>query len=433
MGEQNREFGSSKAWVVCLVAALFFFYTFIQMSILSSLGEPMMRELGLRATHIAKLAGSYFYGNILFLFPAGIILDRFSTRKVMLTCLAVMSLSTLGLSFVHSLMPAMVCKFIFGMCGAFCLLSCVRLASRWFPGHRLAFAIGMLLMVAMSGCLVAQTPFTLLADSIGWRMSFVVDAAIGVAVAAAIFWVVQDWPADVEHKVDQHGGASFRHAIFKVLRNPQNWLAGLYTSLMNLPVMVMFVFGNLFIEQAFGLDRTSASLILTIFLFGVILGCPAFGWISDKLGRRKLPMIVAAALAIVVVLPLMHLGHLSRLDLYVTFFALGFITSAQVISYPLVAESNPAEFTATAEGVTSVLIMLGGLAPEFFAYLLKWHWTPHFLKHVPQYDLNNYHNALLLLPLSLVLALVTALFLRDVRQPDPVTAEEPQETPLTNL
>jgi predicted MFS family arabinose efflux permease len=425
MGTQNQEFGSAKAWVVCLVAALFFFFTFIQMSILDSLGEPMMRDLGLQASGIANLAGSYFYGNILFLFPAGIILDRYSTRHVMLSCLVVMSLSTLGLAFVHSLLPAMACKFVFGMCGAFCLLSCVRLASRWFPGHRLAFVIGMILMVAMSGCLVAQTPFTLLADSIGWRMSFVVDAAIGMAIAAAIFWVVQDWPADVEHKVDAHGGAAFRHAIGKVLCNRQNWLAGLYTALMNLPVMVLFVFGNLFLEQAYGLDRTAASLVLIIFLVGVILGCPAFGWISDKLGRRKLPMILAAVLAIIVALPLLLAGHLSRLDLYVVFFALGFITSAQVISYPLVVESNPPEFTATAEGVTSVLIMLGGLSPQLFAYLLKWHWAPHYLQHVPQYGWSSYHHALLLLPISLILALATAFFLRDVHQPDPVTEEQP--------
>lgn len=417
MGAENQELGSAKAWVVCLVAALFFFFTFIQMSILNSLGEPMMRDLGLHVSHMAQLAGSYFWGCMLMLFPAGMLLDRLSTRRVMLGCLAVMSLSTFGLAFVHSLWPAIICKFVFGMCGAFCLLSCVRLASRWFPAHRLAFVIGMILMVAMSGCLVAQTPFTLLADHIGWRMSFVVDAVIGMVIAFIVFRFVQNWPAEMKHKVEVHAGVAFRRAILGALSNRQNWLAGLYIALMNLPVMVLFVFGNLFLEQALGLSRTAASLVLVVFLVGVILGCPAFGWISDKLGRRKLPMMVSALLAVAIVLPLIQLDHLSRLDIYAIFFALGLITSAQVIGYSLVVESNPAELTATAEGVTSVLIMLGGwVSPKWFAQLLEWHWTPYYLQHVPQYDLTNYRHALLLLPAALVLALLTALLLRDVAE-----------------
>ncbi len=416
MSKTSREFGSDKAWLVCLVGALFFFYTFIQMSILNSLGEPMMRDLGLKASDIAKLASSYFYGNILCLFPAGIILDRFSTRRVMLLCLGVMSFSTLALAFVQGLAVAMMCKFIFGMCGAFCLLSCVRLASRWFPSERLAFVIGVLLMVAMSGSLFAQTPFTVLADHLGWRFSFVVDAIIGGFIATAIFAVVKDSPAHAVKQENNHRRVS-RASFMKVLSHPQNWLAGFYTSLMNLPVMVMFVFGNLFLTQANGLDRTGASLIMTVFLFGVILGCPAFGWISDKLGRRKLPMIVGACLAIVFVFPLMQISTLSSIELYLVFFALGFITSAQVISYPLVAESNPPELTATAQSVTSILIMAGGMAPQLFAYLLKWQWTPSFIENVPQYQADNYQHALWLLPTALILALLSALFLRDARQP----------------
>jgi predicted MFS family arabinose efflux permease len=419
MREKSSEFGSRQAWVVCLVGALFFFYTFIQMAILDSLGEPMMRELGLKAPDIAKLASCYFYGNILFLFPAGILLDRISTRKIMLICLAIMTSSTLGLAFVNGLAVAMLCKFIFGLCGAFCLLSCVRLASRWFPPHKLAFVIGVLLMLAMSGSLVAETPFTLLSDYLGWRMSFGVDALIGVVIAAAIFCFVKDSPSDSPDLGHQHGGPSFRRSIFKVLRYSQNWLAGAYTSLMNLPVMIMFVFGSLFLEQGYGFDRTGASLVMMVFLVGVILGCPAFGFISDKWGRRKAPMILASIAALVVIWPLFQMDHLSSREVEILFFSLGFITSAQVISYPLIAEGNPPELTGTAEGVASVLIMLGGFSPLLFAYFLRWHWTPQYINHIPQYGLMNYHNALLLMPISLACALLTAFFLKDSRQKKP--------------
>jgi MFS family permease len=429
MKSKSSEFGGMKAWVVCLAGSLFFFYTFIQMAMLNSLGEPMMRDLGMQATQIASLSAAYFYANILFLFPAGIILDRYSTRKIVLLAISVMTVTTAALAFVNGLNAAMLLRFVFGLAGSFCLLANVRLATRWFPPQRLAFVIGVLIMVAMSGSLVAQTPFTVLVDAVGWRMSFGVDALIGATIAGILFLSLRDHPSDSTLPVESHRSLSFRDSILPVLRNSQNWLAGLYTSLMNLPVMIMFVFGSLFLEQTHGMDRTSASLVMTLFLIGVILGCPAFGWISDKLGRRKMPMIIASLLAVVVALPLLKVSHLTTLSLYEVFFALGFITSAQVISYPLVAESNPPELTGTAEGVASIIIMSGGLASQLFAYLLRVHWTPHYSKHVPQYGLENYHSAMLLIPAALVLALITAFFLKDVRQEQAQESSMAAESP----
>ena len=432
MKNKSSEFGSAKAWVVCLAGALFFFYTFIQMAMLNSLGEPMMQSLGIQATQIAKLSSAYFYATIIFLFPAGILLDRYSTRKIMLLAIFLMTLCTAGLAFVSGLKMAMVLRFVFGIAGSFCLLSNVRLATRWFPPKRLAFVIGVMIMLAMSGSLLAQTPFTLLVDHVGWRNSFCVDAAIGLAIMAVIFFAIKDRPTDGSALAEKHNsGLSLKVSIMPVLRNSQNWFAGLYTSLMNVPVMVLFVFGTLLLEQGHGMDRTAASLVMTLFLVGVILGCPAFGWISDKLGRRRMPMIVAAILAIFVAWPLLHISHLTILSVYASFFGLGFITSAQVIGYPLVAESNPPELTGTAEGVSSIIIMAGGLAAQVFAYLLKWHWSAHYSNHIPQYGLQNYHIAMLLVPAAFVLALVAALCLKDVAQEQPEKSSLAAETSIS--
>lgn len=413
MGRKAVEFGTSKAWFVCLVGALYFFYAFIQMALLNSLGEPMMRELGFSASGVAKLSASYFYANILFLFPAGVILDHVSTRKVMLLGISVMIICSLGLGYVNDLSMAMLLRFVFGIAGSFCLLSNVRLASRWFPPQKLALVIGVIIMLAMTGGLIAQTPFTLLADQVGWRNSFLIDGVIGVVILLALALVVKDRPADSVIPETSDHGLPLRATIGRVLLNSQNWLAGLYISLMNIPVMIMIVFGSFFLEQASGMGRTEASFVMTVFLIGAIIGSPAFGWLSDWMGNRKKPMIIAAAAAILLSLPLLHPAHLSVQMVYTLFFALGFVTSAQVIGFPLVAESNLPELTGAAEGVASVLVMAGGLAPQLFAYLLRVDWVPKFLHRVPQYGLENYHRAMVLVPVVFILAVVMAFFLKD--------------------
>ena len=82
------------AWLVCFVASLFFFYDFIQMNMLNAISNPLMQTFNLNATQFGKLSAFYFYGNIIFLLPAGIILDRISTRKIILSTLSLMVLGT---------------------------------------------------------------------------------------------------------------------------------------------------------------------------------------------------------------------------------------------------------------------------------------------------------------------------------------------------
>jgi fucose permease len=83
-----------KSWLVVLSAALFFFYEFIQMNMIGSLAPYLMQTFAIDATRLGNLSAAYFYSTILFLLPAGQILDRFSTRKVILTALLICSIGT---------------------------------------------------------------------------------------------------------------------------------------------------------------------------------------------------------------------------------------------------------------------------------------------------------------------------------------------------
>ena len=69
-------------WVVCFVASLFFFYEFVQMNMIGSLAPYLMQNFSINAVDLGNLSATYFYSTILFLLPAGQILDRVSARKV---------------------------------------------------------------------------------------------------------------------------------------------------------------------------------------------------------------------------------------------------------------------------------------------------------------------------------------------------------------
>ena len=127
-------------------------------------------------------------------------------------------------------------------------------------------------------------------------------------------------------------------------------------------------------------------------------------------------MIVSAILALIVVGLIMLIPHPSALLENVLFFALGLITSSQVLTYSVVAESNPSSITASAESIAATIIMFGGFAQGLFGWLMGLFWAHSFTsQHLPLYSIDDYRRAMLILPIGFVLSLVCAFLLKESR------------------
>lgn len=414
VGSKQRSY---QAWLVCFSAALFFFFEFMQVNMFNAITPALIKEFSLSAVRIGQISANYFYANLIFLFPAGMILDRVSTRKVILTAMALSVLCTYIFSFAHSVWVIEASRFITGVGGSFCFLSCIRLASRWFPPRRLALVIGLIVTMAMFGGMLAQTPMTLLTDHLGWRTMIFIDATAGLLMLLFIFIFVKDYPSTVINQYEHHhtlSGKEFWQSLRSSLLNTQNWLGGIYTSLLNLPIFLLgAMWGSLYLVQIHNLTRTQASFVTSMIFIGTIIGSPMIGWLSDRLGLRRLPMIVCAILSLVVILIVMFVHTLSLAVLLLLFLALGVFTSAQIISYPLIAESNPRSLTGTSEGIASTLIMAGGISQPFFGWLMGLHWNHKMINGLPVYANSDFLLAMAVMPIAFVLGLIAALLIRE--------------------
>lgn len=405
-------------WIVCFSAALLFFFIFIQLNLFNALTPALMHDFHATAEAVGNLSANYFYANVLFALPAGLLLDRYSARRLVLTAMVCSVLCTYGFALSNTLWQAAIFRFITGIMGAFCLLSCVRLASRWFPPERMALVVGLVVTFAMLGGTVAQTPMTLLTDAIGWRATLLADATLGVLMLFVMFWYVRDFPPGIAKEVaDQHLAlhqAGLLQSLRSTLGNIQNWLCGLYTSLLNLPIFLLgAMWGSLYLVQIHHLSRAQASWVTSMIFIGTIIGSSCVGWLSDRLRRRKLPMIVGAVISLGLILALIYVPHLSLGVLLSLFLLLGITTSTQIISYPLIAESNPDANVGSAEGLASMLILSGGFTQPFFAWLIGLHWNHRVVDGIPTYVLSDYRMGLLIMPVAFLIGLILALCVRE--------------------
>ncbi|KTD56407.1 MFS transporter [Legionella shakespearei] len=402
--------GDLMAWVVCLSAGLFFLYEFFQLNIFDVINQPLREDFHLNATQLSWMSSAYLWADILFLLPAGIILDRFSTRKVILTAMLVCVIGTVGFAMTNSFILASFFHFLSGIGNAFCFLSCVVLVSHWFPPRRQALVIGSLVTMAFIGGMMAHTPFAHLNEMFGWRNALLIDGAVGAVLLLWIYLVVQDKPADSPVQIRKNNGRILPSFVV-ALSNSQNWLAGFFTSFLNLPIMVLCaLWGATYLQVVHHLPEIAASNVVSLIFMGSVIGCPLVGWLSDSQGRRKPLMIIGAVATLITVIPLFLDTTLSQLTLSIIFFALGFFTSTQVIAYPMVAESNKPENTGAATGIASVIIMGGGGVGQV---LFGWLMSHHAGAAVAQYTVADFQYAMWMFPITALAALVAVLMARE--------------------
>lgn len=408
------------AWVVTLTAALFFFYEFIQMNLFNTINAELRETFQLDAVQLGQFFSMYFYANFLCLFPAGNLLDRYSTRKLLIFAVSICTLGTFIFGFATVYWVAALGRFFVGMGASFCFLSCIRLASRWFPPQRMALVTGVVVTFAMLGGLIAQTPFAMLTEYLGsWRYTLAINAFLGIAILLATIFIVQDRPPDAlgEEKNDYEHlkELGLWRCIKLAMLNPQNWFGGIYTSLMNLPVFILGgLWGVMYLTEVHHITAEQASYATTLFFVGVIFGSLIFGWFSDHIERRVLPMIIGAIVSLAVMGILMYVPGLSLTSLIVLFFLIGFVTSSQVLTYPTIAELNPIYLTSTAVSIDSLCIMSSGfIVPPLFGWLMERNSVHDVVSGVKTYSAQDFHNAMLIMPIAFIVALVVSFLIKE--------------------
>ena len=96
------------------------------------------------------------------------------------------------------------------------------------------------------------------------------------------------------------------------------------------------------------------------------------------------------------------------------FLVLGFASGAQVLGYPVVAESNELSLTGTAEGMASTLIMAGGFTQPLFGWIMDLGWKHQYAaNHVPIYGNHVFQNAMMIMPIAALVSILLCLLMKE--------------------
>lgn len=404
-----------KPWIITLISGLFFFYNFMQMTLLNPLAPALMEFFKIDSAVFAGVNSGFFFAVGLVALPAGIIADKFRTQYLLLALTLATVINLFLTAYTDNVSVLTVLRFVQGMIHAFALTLPMKLAIQWIPSKRMAIASSLIVTIGLLGGAVSQPLMTYFVNTQSLQHAFLNDAYIGLGIFALFALVVRDNDAFWK-TFHSPSWREYFSGLRGSLSNRQNWIGGVYVFLLNLPLIVLGAgWGQLYMEHTWALKAESGSFIISLLFIGVIVGGPLLGVISDILHSRKRPMVVGSFLSMIVVLVLLLWVPPSAMMLSLLFFLLGITTSSQVLVYPMVTESNSPRYVGTSLSIVTLVLMIGNaLGNVVFGALIQHNTVQTALG--PEYSAQSFSPGIWMVCGAMMLSILFILLMRETFQ-----------------
>ncbi len=403
-------------WIVISISAFFLFYKYVLQVSPSIMTHDLMRAFQINATGLGNLAACYFYTFLIMQIPVGVLLDRYSPRKLTALAIGLCGIGALGFALAPNLTVAMLSRALIGLGAAFATVSYLKLATIWFPPSRFSLIAGFLATAAMLGAVGGEAPLSLLVSHLGWQHTLHACAFVGI-IFAILFWLlVRDHnpngyviPPPATRKTRVWDG------LIAVLRNPQNWLLSLYSGLAFAPTDVFAgLWGVPFLTTYYSISRTSAAAAVSFAFVGLAIGAPIIGWLSDRIKQRRSLMIIGTSLSFICLVAAIYLPPQPFPILALLLFFFGVGTSSFMLGFVVGKEINPLLLAATVVAVINTSDALwGAISEPLIGKFLDIGWSGQIQDQVRIFSINDYHHSLAILPLYLLLASILLFFIRE--------------------
>jgi len=394
------------ATVAWLLTAVYYFFQYALRSAPGVMMPQLSDAFGLSVLGVASIVGLFYYGYSPFSLVAGAAMDRVGPQRLLPAAACVVGVGAL-LFATGNRELAGVGRFLQGAGGVFALVGAIYIASKNFPASKAATLIGATQMFGMAGGSAGQFVVgPMIGQGLSWKSFWIGMGVIGLLIGVILFFLI---PKEEARQQPAGGMKSTVAAFATVFKNPQSILCGLIAGLMFIPTTIFdMVWGVRYLTDARGIDYGTAVLRSATVPFGWIIGCPLLGLISDRIGRRK-PVLIVSAVLLLNCMAWILFGPPDVLPPYILGLFAGIVSGAAMLTYTIIKEANPPQFSGTATGVVNFLnFTFSALLGPVFGWSLQ-----QVSGGASELELPHFQRAFQPMLVGVVIAIVLCLFLKE--------------------
>lgn len=352
--------------VILGIAVFAYFVSVIQRSTMgvATLSATVRFETG--AAALSSLAAAQLAVYAFMQIPAGIALDKYGPRKLIIFGSVLTGVGNLLVAFAEHLPLAVVGRMVVGFGDAFVFISMIRLIDDWVVGPKATRYTQVFANLGQLGQLVSAIPFAYLLGVAGWTFSFGLASSLAMIAAAIGVAFLRD------QQRSRGGSVGLRDTAMQLRENLSDpftrkafWV---HFTMQTSGSVFILLWGYTFLVEGEKLDRTSASILLSSFVFiGFFVG-PVLSHLCIVFPERRNTVItsvfclITAAWGIVILTP----GPNPTWQLIFLVLAIGAGGPASMIAFDYSRNAIPKYRLGSSNGI----INSGGFVATFLTMFL---------------------------------------------------------------
>lgn len=289
--------------------------------------------------------------------PAGILLDRYGSRVLIVAGAALMSGGQLLLALTESLPLAIAARAVVGLGDALTFISVLRLVPRWFEPRRVPLLTQITGICGQLGQVLSALPFLALLTGTTWATAYVSVAAFGVLAMVLALALVKDTPHGRVVAAENLSVGAVLSSVKTVWLRPGTRL-GFFTHMGTQFSVTVFclMWGVPYLTVAQGQSAHVAGALLTVSVVSAICAGVFIGILTGRYPHRRswivLTIIASNAIMWTVILALPSRAPLWLLVVLVVVISAG--GPGSMVGFDFARTFNPSATLGTAQGMVNM-------------------------------------------------------------------------------
>jgi sugar phosphate permease len=403
--------------IVWFVAVSYYLYQYVIRVSPSVMVDDLMFAFTLDAKWLGYLVATTTFFYALVQVPIGVLSDLFGARKLILYSLVACVLGVGAISITDSLLVAFAGRALIGVGSAAGFICVSKIASDWFPVSQKATWFALTILMGTAGAILGYAPLAKLSDAVGWQSALWYLTVLGGIVLIVNIFFLRDKEVERVRVVSR---SEVVQQIKDVLKSRFAWMYAITALGMYLPISVFAdLWGVPFLTLKYGLAKDVAATILSWAYVGTCGGVIFVALVSNLLKGVRLVIGAAAALVTTLISVIVFAPELSQTTLSVLLVSLGVVVGAEILCFSKTCQENDVRVAATVTGFLNFIVTLGAaFVQQFVGWLIKIMWDGQIADNgLPQYRVEDYQNAMIVVILISLTSFVLAFFLPD-KNPD---------------
>ena len=289
--------------------------------------------------------------------PAGLLLDRFGSKVLIVSGAALMATGQLVLAFTEVLPVAIAARAVVGLGDAVTFISVLRLVPHWFAPRRVPLVTQLTGICGQLGQVLSAVPFLAVLSASGWSTAYASAAALGVLAIVLTLVVVKNTPDGSAVTAEAMSVRETLASVKTVWLRPGTRL-GFFTHMGTQFSVTVFalMWGVPYLTEAQGVSSAVAGTLLTLSVVAAISSGVLVGILTGRHPHRRSWMVLAIigsnALVWTVVLALPHTAPLWLLVVLVVVISVG--GPGSMVGFDFARTFNPSATLGTAQGMVNM-------------------------------------------------------------------------------